>query len=567
MKRSGKNRSAIRQKLTLSNWLVAAIPVVCIFAAVSVVFLHTMTQNERAQAQADVDKACADADLWISQAGEVLALLCMDINTQNAMGNYAAAPLKERLDYRDFFRNRLVGMYTSDMQMVNAAIYIKEAGETFSQDYRDNALDQALGEQEWFRGILAGERASYLGFGDSVSDGRRVIRLARTIQSMRNGRQLGIGYVELSTERLKRCFHFLVAEPNHWVALGEELPPLGAGAQEEGSYAVTGHIQALDLPVRYSISSRKLATAYAVALAWFLAGMSVLILLIYLIDKRLADSFTRRILRQVEATRRMAAGDLDIALQDGENDEIGELSRSMERTARDMKRLIEEKYLSEIQRQQASLHALQSQINPHFIFNTLERVSMLALIHDQYEIVNITQAFSSMMRYAIAPSGLVPLEEEIGNVKHYISIQRSRFERPIQVDYHLPGQGGVTLPRLTLQPLVENAFRHGFDLRAPGEMRLGVAVGQEEDGVQVTVSNNGVPIPPERIREIHSLLEVPLGEGDQDCFALRNISQRMKLVYGGQARLDICSQEGETRVSLWLPRRKEENRELSRADL
>lgn len=566
MARSKRSGSAIRRKLTLSNWWVAVIPVVCMFAAVSVVFLHTMAENETRQAQADVSRACGEAERWISQAEEALGMLCLDINTQNAMGSYADAPLKAQLDFRDFFRNRLVGMYTSDMQMVSASLYLKAAERTFSQDYRDGDLARALGAEPWFQAMLAGKQGSYTGFGPSAAGGERVIRLARSIQSMRSGQVLGLGYVELSMARLARCFEPLRKERNTLVALGEELT-LGTPPAGGIRYTLSGQVESLGLAVSCQVTSPGLAQAYALALFCFIGGLGVLMALIYGIDKRLADSFTRRILSQVAAAQRMGAGDFEIALADHEDDEIGEMSRSLERTAWAMKRLIEEKYLAEIQRQQASLHALQSQINPHFIYNTLERISMLALIHDQYEIVNIAQSFSAMMRYAIAPSGLVPLAAEIENLKHYISIQRGRFERPLSVAYELPPGEGPALPRLTLQPLVENAFRHGFDPQGEGAMRLTLRVRETQAGAEVAVGNNGRLISPQRIEEIQLLLETPLGQGGQDCFALRNICQRLKLIYGSQARLTIASQGNETWVRLWLPGKKEENHEPSGVDL
>ena len=192
---------------------------------------------------------------------------------------------------------------------------------------------------------------------------------------------------------------------------------------------------------------------------------------------------------------------------------------------------------------------------------------MLALIHDRYEIVGIVQSFSAMMRYAIAPTALVSLEEEIENVRHYLSIQRSRFERPFRVQYDLPhGESGLVLPRLTLQPLVENAFRHGFDSQAAETMCLHLAVRKDGSGTVVAVGNNGQPISPKRIGEIMRLLEVPLDRETQDCFALRNISQRLRLIYGRQASLSICSENGETWVRLWLPGR-EDHDEHSHPDL
>ena len=102
-----------------------------------------------------------------------------------------------------------------------------------------------------------------------------------------------------------------------------------------------------------------------------------------------------------------------------------------------MKQLIENEYLVKIESQQATLRALQSQINPHFVYNTLESISMMALVKDHYEIVDMTQAFSLMMRYSMEPSPLVTVREELENVRNYVTIQKIRFPDRFQMEYQV----------------------------------------------------------------------------------------------------------------------------------
>ena len=127
MRLSVRSGSTIRRRLTLSNWYVTVIPMICLFAALSVVFLMDMREKEIRQTRTEMERACAEADRWLDLAAEALSMLGLDVNVQNAMSRYAGAALKEQLDYRDFFRNRLAGLYPSNMQMVNAAIYLKKA--------------------------------------------------------------------------------------------------------------------------------------------------------------------------------------------------------------------------------------------------------------------------------------------------------------------------------------------------------------------------------------------------------------------------------------------------------
>ena len=106
MRLSVRSGSTIRRRLTLSNWYVTVIPMICLFAALSVVFLMDMREKEIRQTRMEMERACAEADRWLDLAAEALSMLGLDVNVQNAMSRYAGAALKEQLDYRDFFRNR-----------------------------------------------------------------------------------------------------------------------------------------------------------------------------------------------------------------------------------------------------------------------------------------------------------------------------------------------------------------------------------------------------------------------------------------------------------------------------
>lgn len=550
--------ASIQKKLTLSTWLVAIIPIMIIFAIVFFVFINVSVENSKRQSQMLLDKTVEELDSYFAQAQEGMNLMVTDINVQNAIDDYVTGTYKERLDLRDFIRNRLTNMSTVGRRTGAISIYIKEADKTFSRDFSDKDLSAACAGAPWFEALLAGDTAFVREDGDSLQDGRPVWILASNIVSVKNGEVQGLVYVELDKQKMIQPFYDLVeGSGDEIICSGNEII---SDAYKEGGHFVPvySYSSALGQDVEFRLQLKELQRGYGAALIYFLIGMVVLIILIYLIDKLLADWFSRRIITLRDATREIATGNLDVVVCDDHPDEIGELVQSLNTMVKDMKRLIESEYLVKIESQQATLKALQSQINPHFIYNTLESISMRALIRDNYEIVDMAQAFSMMMHYSMEPSTLVAVREEVENVRNFVTIQKIRFPDRFLVEYAIDEECmAEKIPRLTMQPLVENAFKHGFE-DTPEHKRLLVSVLKRRGFLVIRIFNDGMAVPAERIARIRELLMPDNQEETMDCFALRNLSRRLKLLFGGNSQVTLRSGNGiGTIVSLRIPLRKE----------
>lgn len=550
--------ASIQKKLTLSTWVVAIIPIMIIFAIVFFVFINVSVENSKRQSQMLLDKTVEELDSYFAQAQEGMNLMVTDINVQNTIDDYVMGTYKERLDLRDFIRNRLTNMSTVGRRTGAISIYIKEADKTFSRDFSDKDLSAACAGAPWFEALLAGDTAFVREDGDSLQDGRPVWILASNIVSVKNGEVQGLVYVELDKQKMIQPFYDLVeGSGDEIICSGNEII---SDAYREGGHFVPvySYSSALGQDVEFRLQLKELQRGYGAALSYFLIGMVVLIILIYLIDKLLADWFSRRIITLRDATREIATGNLDVVVCDDHTDEIGELVQSLNTMVKDMKRLIESEYMVKIESQQATLTALQSQINPHFIYNTLESISMLALIRDNYEIVDMAQAFSMMMRYSMEPSTLVAVREEVENVRNFVTIQKIRFPDRFLVEYAIDEECmAEKIPRLTMQPLVENAFKHGFE-DTPEHKRLLVSVLKRRGFLVIRIFNDGMAVPAERIARIRELLMPDNQEETLDCFALRNLSRRLKLLFGGKSRVTLRSGNGiGTIVSLRIPLRKE----------
>lgn len=222
-------------------------------------------------------------------------------------------------------------------------------------------------------------------------------------------------------------------------------------------------------------------------------------------------------------------------------------------------------YDSQILKSRAEIHALQSQINPHFLYNTLETIRSQAIMQGSDSIEEMTEALASLFRYSISrPGAMATLREEIENVERYMLIQQYRFPDKFRLIKHIENEGLLTykLPVLTLQPLIENAIHHGLELKmGPGTVRIRV-IGTQTSLV-IIVSDDGVGIDQQRLSRMNEALgaqedagfaRVQKGNSKETGIALINVNQRIRFYFGKAYGLRLYSSEDVgTTVELTLP--------------
>ncbi|MFA9464335.1 MAG: sensor histidine kinase [Velocimicrobium sp.] len=190
-------------------------------------------------------------------------------------------------------------------------------------------------------------------------------------------------------------------------------------------------------------------------------------------------------------------------------DEIGVLQKSFDLMIARNQDLIEQEYKSKIEKRSAQLRALQAQINPHFMYNTLQVIGGMSLKHNAPELYRITVALSDIMRYSLNfLKEMVPLSEEVAYLKSYVMIQNERFGGRIKLDLHLYEETQKCLvPKLILQPLAENTFEYGFsDLTGDGRI-LVESIFTKENDLLIRIIDNGIGFTPERLQEIKETLQ------------------------------------------------------------
>jgi two-component system sensor histidine kinase YesM len=236
--------------------------------------------------------------------------------------------------------------------------------------------------------------------------------------------------------------------------------------------------------------------------------------------------------------------------------EITELSREFNAMMKELNnlthRLIETNsklYESEIEKEKSELAFLRSQINPHFLYNTLEVMKGIALDEEVEKLYDMANALSLVFRYSIKGSDIVELREEFDIVKAYVRIHLIRFGKRLEAEYKISEETlGRKVPKMILQPVVENAISHGLEAkRGLGTLRIGSSL--DGDTLRIWVMDNGVGIEEDKLADIRRKLS---GAGRRDSAAgaagtgsigLFNVDNRIKLIYGNDYGISIHSIE------------------------
>lgn len=210
-------------------------------------------------------------------------------------------------------------------------------------------------------------------------------------------------------------------------------------------------------------------------------------------------------------------------------------------------------------RNQAEYTAHQSQINPHFLYNTLDTIRGKAMEYEQDEIADMIESLSRIFRYSISnKSDMFILKDELKNVKDYIKIQQIRFANRFSFQYSVDEEDWrlmyFRVPKLILQPLVENALLHGLESMVSGGTIL-LSAYRTEQLVILRVSDNGQGMPTEKVKALCAALREGPGPADgKKGIALTNISQRIKYIFGPEYGLTFSSTEGRgTTVEIIMP--------------
>ena len=284
-----------------------------------------------------------------------------------------------------------------------------------------------------------------------------------------------------------------------------------------------------------------------------MAGVTILIcifaaVLAYFITSGMVSS---RIERLTHFMQEVQEGSMDMQMESDDRDEIGMLYRGFGSMMKRIRTLINEVYLSKITQKEAELKALQAQINPHFLYNTLSLINWKALAAGEEDISRMTLALSTFYRTALNRGrNVLQVETELSNTRAYLEIQSMLHDGDF--DYEIEVQPEILQCEslnLILQPLVENAIHHGIEEKTDGRGKITVRGWKEDNCVWFMVEDNGVGMEQKVADKILTM--------ESKGYGVRNVDERIRLCYGEKYAMKVESVVGKgTKMTIHFPARR-----------
>ena len=284
----------------------------------------------------------------------------------------------------------------------------------------------------------------------------------------------------------------------------------------------------------------------------FLVGLFLLILMI--INASISSRITVPIRELEKSVNALETGNLDAEVYQGGSYEIRHLGRSIGDMAKQIKVLMQDIVAEHESKRKSEFDTLQSQINPHFLYNTLDIIVWMIENEQKSEAVKVVTALARFFRISLSKGkSIITVRDELEHVRNYLMIQQMRFKNKFTYTIDAaPEVLGLASLKLMLQPLVENAIYHGMEFK-DGDGIIAVTAVQKEDGLWFTIQDNGLGMTEEQVESLlteHAHVSSKRGSG----IGVKNVNERIRLYFGNEYGLSIESEPDEgTTIRIHLP--------------
>mgnify|MGYP002763749785 CR=1 FL=1 len=285
-----------------------------------------------------------------------------------------------------------------------------------------------------------------------------------------------------------------------------------------------------------------------------LLGMGIVLILVIILSYYIPRSITMPITRISRVTDQVAKGNLSVRAAAESGAEARMLSDSLNAMIDKINELLDQVTTEQIRLRKAEFELLQAQINPHFLYNTLDTIVWLAEAGDQKRVVSMVGNLSDFFRTSLNQGkDIISIREELAHVRSYLEIQQVRYQDILRYEITVPEDlYEYKIPKITIQPLVENALYHGIKNKR-GQGTITVSGKRNENGFVLYVRDNGIGMTQERLKEVRAGIQ-KLSYTGKEIYGLYNVNERIRLNFGETYGISIESTYGEgTCVSISLP--------------
>ncbi|MFB5760607.1 sensor histidine kinase [Paenibacillus medicaginis] len=572
---------SIRSKLIITMVLLAVLPIIAITALAA--------ENSRTSMESEVIDTNLSNMKWtgiylgeqFSQLNNLIYTIQVNPALSEYLGDQEEDNLSSRLaEQRKIFEILNSVYYSAGNHVVGISLYVHETGTLFTINSMQNDV-QTLSAPPVVYNDLARQHKDFI--IDTSSDDPEKFRLIRSINRFENQERLGAISLEIRWSAFNQTLELLGGMDKQGVLIvgsdgktmytplvesvlsGEAAEHLAALSPGPGyfrtsqAYVFYSTVDPIGLRLVKVIPKRDIdqsainTMTYGLLVGAVSAALSVLLAVI------VAWRTARPIVKLAKSMRGIDLIDerKELPARSGRTDEIGLLENNLHDMAVRIRSHIQNEYKINLEKRTAELKALQSQINPHFLQNTLQLIGGMIYARKPEESYEIIRSLSEMFRYIVRePDHLASLQAELNHLQHYMHIQQKRFSG--RLHYTLEVEGEVLqseLPKLSLQPIVENAFAHGLEFRQE-DWKLEVSIKRSGAGVLIRIRDNGAGMNPERLSKLRSKLAAGTDGhwASGKSIGLINVAARIRMYFGPMYGISISSEQGKgTDVCIRIP--------------
>jgi two-component system sensor histidine kinase YesM len=285
------------------------------------------------------------------------------------------------------------------------------------------------------------------------------------------------------------------------------------------------------------------------SIRWLTIGLVLLLLLINApLSWSISALFLKPLKKILKSMREVQAGDFDQRVDVKLRDEIGQLAMGYNVMVAKTRDLIQDVYKSELSKKESELRLLQSQINPHFLYNTLNSITWMSVREGAPKTADMVEKLSDFFRHSLSQGAdVISLKQELAIVENYLYLSKIRFADKLTYSIEADETAAeLRIPKLIVQPIVENAVVHGIEpIDDPGFIH--VRVERSDDGLLIEVTDNGIGMLPGKLEELRAFVQSAQPEKKADesgHFALRNVRERLRNHFGADAEMELSSRRG-----------------------
>lgn len=595
---NGLSDSTSFKRRLFMSFLFIAIPIIFGVCAVAFIFIQRGSRETILQTQAtELGKISAQLESIFSDTENMSRELIYNSVIQEYMilaSNTDSYPEDSDAVY---YINSLI----ANREYIDSVVLITNSRTIFSTEnaYSDRSAFQNI-QDKWWYSELTGSSVPYAWFPYSRLSGTlyesqqnneipkqiNTLMLARPIYSMSDYRTvLGYLMIYLDDEYMEQLWQqiswgktanvFLFDEDRELITANSRMVDysdvLGTPDYNEGNrilryekelYVLTCSDMNVNNWNIYMLTPLKEINSNATFMMTILICiMGAIILVLFFMSKYSADNMARPVISLSKMMDSYHGSDqkLDpetVKLYQNRSDEIGQMYRSYEQLENRMNRLIQEIYVKNLEKKDAELALLQSQINPHFLYNTLDSINWIALANDQDEISEMITALSDTFRLSLMKnnSSFVEMEQEIQYIKSYLVLQKFRYAERLSYSFDMPDTlPKLFIPRFILQPVVENSLKHGINnLESGGQLQIRIAIGKQ---LVISVINDGNQIDLDKMKQllVFNPEDSDILNFKKEGYGVQNIHRRIKIICGDEYGLSYAKTVYQTICNIVLP--------------